>query len=226
MGSPGDEGVPRGRGSGLRLLPREALIATSEVDHADWNYRPLLGALQRKRFALALSLMGSESYERLLEVGYGSGVFMPELAGRCGALYGVDLHGRERQVAERLADHGVRAELASAGLPELPYEDSLFDCAVAVSSLEYVRPIAAGVDELARVLAPEATLIVVTPGHSRLLDVALRIATGEDARDNYGDRRQRLIPALLRRFRLAGERRFPAGTGGLAVYRALRLERA
>lgn len=53
----------------LRLLPRDALIATSEVDHADWNYRPLLGALQRRRFVMALSLMKSRKYERLLEVG-------------------------------------------------------------------------------------------------------------------------------------------------------------
>ncbi len=216
--------MPRDRRSRLRLLPREALIPTSEVDHADWNYRPLLGALQKKRFGLALSLLGSVRYDRLLEIGYGSGVFMPELEDRCGELHGVDRHGKNREVTACLMGRGIRADLASASVTELPYEDSFFDCAVAVSALEYVESIDAASAELARVLSPTGALIVVTPGHSPVLDLALRITTGEDAHGNYADRRQRLIPALLRRFRLTDERKFPRGIGGLVVYHALRLE--
>ena len=63
----------------LKLLPREALIQTGEVDHADWNYRPLLGMIQRLRFRLILRILAGRKYHRLLEIGYGSGVFMPEL---------------------------------------------------------------------------------------------------------------------------------------------------
>ena len=205
------------------MLPHEALIPTSEVDHANWNYRPVLGNLQKKRFGLALSLMGDDRYERLLEIGYGSGVFMPELATRCGELYGVDPHARNNDVTDVLSDHGIRASLASAGATKLPFDDSFFDCVVTVSALEYVEEIHTATAELARVMSPTGALIVVTPGHSRLIDLALRVTTGEDADDNYADRRQKLVPALLRRFRLDGEKRFPAIGLSWALYRALRL---
>jgi len=36
---------------------------------------------------------------RILEIGYGSGVFMPELSARCDELYGVDVHSRHEEVA-------------------------------------------------------------------------------------------------------------------------------
>ena len=216
--------MPRDRRPRLRLLPREDLVATSELDRAEWNYRPLLGFLQRKRFELARSLLGEAVHDRLLEVGYGSGVFMPTLAQRCRALHGVDRHGQQRQVARRLAGHGVRAELESADVCQLPYGDSLFECVVAVSTLEFVEPIEAAVAELARVLRPDGFLVVVTPGRSPLLDLALKAATGESARRNYADRRRRLVPQLLRRFQATADRRFPTILGRRAVYRALRLE--
>src|SRR5690606_26267525 len=79
------------RPGGLRLLPRGALVKTGTVDHADWNYRPVLGPISRIRFKLALALLPSPS-RRLLEVGYGSGIFMPELARTCEVLYGLDTH--------------------------------------------------------------------------------------------------------------------------------------
>jgi ubiquinone/menaquinone biosynthesis C-methylase UbiE len=207
-----------------RLLPREALIATGPVDRAEWNYRPLLGWLQRRRFALLLSLMGSARYRRLLEVGYGSGVLMPELARRCDELFGIDPHTRERDVAAVLARHGVAATLVSGDATRLPFTDRFFEAVVAVSSLEYVHPLEAACAELRRVLVPGGALLVVTPGHSPLLDLALRLATGESAAENYADRREHLVPTLCASFRLAAERRFPRVVGRvLPVYRALYL---
>lgn len=212
--------------SGLRLLPKTDLIQTSPVDHADWNYAGLLGWLQRRRFALLLSLLGEGPFPRLLEIGYGSGVLMPELAVRCGELFGADPHPRHREVQEILGAHGVAATLACAGATELPYEDGFFDAAVAVSALEYAPDADAAGSEIRRVLRPGGRLVVVTPGHSPLLDLGLRIATGEDATSEYGNRRQRLVPGLLGHLELERERRFPPVLGRLApVYRGLRLVR-
>jgi SAM-dependent methyltransferase len=208
-----------------RLLPRDALIVTGPVDRAEWNYRPLLGWLQRRRFALALSLMGSARFSRLLEVGYGSGVWMPELARHCEELFGIDPHPRNRDVAAVLERHGVAATLLSGDVTRLPFADRFFDGVVTISALEYVDDLEAACAELRRVLVPGGTLVVVTPGHSALLDLALRLATGESAADNYGGRRQRLARELGRSFRLVRELRFPALAGRiLPVYRALRLE--
>jgi SAM-dependent methyltransferase len=205
-------------------LPLEALVQTSAVDHADWNYRGLLGWLQRRRFALLLSLMPEVRCRRLLEVGYGSGVLMPELARRCEELFGADPHPMAGEVADVLAAHGVQAHLESAAATQLPFEAATFDCVIAVSALEYVEDLQLAASELKRVLAPGGALLVVTPGDSSLLDLALRVTTGSDAAAEYGDRRQRLVPTLRQHFRLEVERRFPPFLGRLLpLYRGLRL---
>jgi SAM-dependent methyltransferase len=209
-----------------RLLPPQELIRTGEVDHADWNYRPWLGWLQRKRFSMLLSLIAGDRFERLLEVGYGSGVFMPELKRCCATLFGVDPHTRSNEVTRVLSRNGVKAHLHSASAAALPFDESSFDAIVSVSALEFVEPIDAACAELERVLAPGGALVIVTPGHSPILDLALKMATGEDAAADYGERRQDLIPTLLERFRLREQRVFPPLMGrALPLYRALRMER-
>lgn len=209
---------------GLHLLPRESLIATSDVDHADWNYRAALGWLQTRRFRLVLSLLAEDRYVRLLEIGYGSGVFLPELSGFCDELFGIDPHNRNQEVMDVLRGHNVAASLSSGSVEDMPFDERFFDCAVAVSALEYVENIELACRELSRVLKPGGVLIVITPGQSPWLDLGLRLVTGESAEENYGDRRERLVPTLTRHFKIDREHVFPASlAGALPVYRALRL---
>lgn len=208
----------------LRLLPADALVSTGPVDHADWNYRPLLGPLQRRRFRLICSLWPEAPVRRVLEIGYGSGVFLPELAARCEQLDGIDIHPHAAAVAQQLERHGVSARLAVGSAESLPYDDASFDLLVAVSALEFVPDSQAAARELRRVLAPGGRLLVVTPGHSRLLDLGLKLLTGESAARDYGSRRERLLPALGACFTIERRRTFPPLVGAvLPLYTALRL---
>jgi SAM-dependent methyltransferase len=184
----------------LKLLPPESLLKTGEVDHADWNHRPIIGVIQRLRYRLALALLGNSTFGRLLEVGYGSGVFMPELAARCNELYGIDIHSKGSEVEEVLRRHGVRAQLSTASVTKLPFKDKYFDCVVTVSSLEFVDDIESACHEVGRVLAPGGVFVVITPGHSLLVDWGLKILTGEDAGKDFGQRREAIVPALRREF--------------------------
>lgn len=173
---------------------------------------------------MALTLLGQRRHERLLEIGYGSGVFMPELARHCDELFGVDPHPMAAQVRDSLARCGVRAELASAPAERLPYPDGFFSCAVAVSTLECVPGIEAACREIRRVLVPGGVLVVVTPGATKLWDLALRVATGESA-SLYAGRRQRLQSVLRAHFRVTGQVRVPpVGGGPLRLYTGLRLQ--
>ena len=47
----------------LHLLPEEVLIKTGPVDHADWNFRPILGSIQRSRFRLMLDLLEGHHFD-------------------------------------------------------------------------------------------------------------------------------------------------------------------
>lgn len=207
----------------LKLLPKSALVCTSPVDHPDWNYRPLLRGVQRLRFRIALELLAGRRYDRLLEIGYGSGVFMPSLAPRCAELHGVDPHPLPDKVTENLAQHGVSATLTQGSAESLPYPDAHFDGAVTISALEYVPDIDAACREIRRVLAPGGVLAVVTPGATPLWDLALRLATGESP-SQYADRRQKLQPTLRTHFQVAHEVRLPRfGNHAIRLYTGLRL---
>jgi SAM-dependent methyltransferase len=211
---------------GVKLLAPDVLLKTGPVDHADWNFRPFLGQIQRRRFHLIRSLLPREPVGRLLEIGYGSGIFLPELAQHCKELHGIDVHESHAQIMEMLARFGITARLQRAGAEALPFDDGHFDCIVAVSSLEFVPDIAAAARELARVLSPKGKLVMVMPGYSKVLDFGLRILTGESARDDYGDRREALLPTLLTSLVVDRTRSFPPFAGSLGMYRALALGKA
>jgi ubiquinone/menaquinone biosynthesis C-methylase UbiE len=206
----------------VSLLPREALLKTGDVDHAAWNYDGILGYVSRRRFALVRSLLPVRRVGKLLEVGYGSGVFFPELAKHAQRLYGADIHDRPADVAAVLARNGVLADLVTASADALPYPDALFELVVAVSTFEFVPDARKAIVELRRVLAPGGKIIVVTPGRSPVLDLALRVFTGESAEKDFGDRRALIVPALTTEMQVERSAAFPRFSP-IPVYRALRL---
>jgi ubiquinone/menaquinone biosynthesis C-methylase UbiE len=201
----------------VKLLPSSHLLRTGRVDHADWNYRPLLAPVTRQRFALTLDLLPFARAARLLEIGFGSGIFMPELALHCNELYGIDVHCQVDAVQDRLMRCGVKAELSQQDAASPTFADGFFDAIVAVSSIEFIDDIERAASEFMRILVPGGALITVMPGKSALLDLALRVATGESAERDYGDRRERVMPALLRHFRVDRVKRF------FPIYTAYRL---
>lgn len=198
----------------MNLLPQESLIQTSRVDHADWNYRPLLTHLMRRRFALILRLLPPVPVDDMLEVGFGSGIFLPELATRSRNLYGVDVHDRVAEVQEKIARHGVRARLVREDASAMSFPDASFDVIVAVSALEFIQNIDGAAREFARVLKPGGRLVAVMPAASALLDVALRFVTGQDANRDYEGRRECVVPALCERLEVIRTRKY------LHVYKA------
>lgn len=202
-------------------MPRADLVVTGTVDHADWNYAGVLGLVSRSRFKLVTALLPAR-VDALLEIGYGSGVFMPELAGRTSRLFGVDVHDRAPAVRASLARNGIAATLARGSAEALPFATASFDAVVAVSTLEFIADLPRVAREIGRVLRPGGVAVVVTPSASPLLDLALRVATGESARADFGDRRASIVPALVAELDLERSAWFPSAWP-LPIYRALRL---
>ena len=207
----------------MKLLDKELLIKTGPVDHADWNFRFPLGVVQKLRFQLALRLLPVHS-NQLLEIGYGSGVFMPSLAQRADYLHGVDVHPRAEQVTKALSKVRVGATLQKAAAEKLPYDNQKFDCVVAISALEFVDDLHRVCTEVKRILKPGGVFVVVTPGHSALVDLGLRILTGKSAKQDFGDRRKSILPTLTENFRVDARVTSPPVIGYLIpLYVALRL---
>jgi 2-polyprenyl-3-methyl-5-hydroxy-6-metoxy-1,4-benzoquinol methylase len=147
----------------LRLPPRELVSKPDPDDPIDYYYRPLTAPLYRARLRHALALLGPGPYDALLDVGYGSGVFLPELARRARRLVGVDVHaGRAGVEATARALH-IAVELHDASLYELPFADGEFDALVCMSVLEHLRDLDGALDELTRVVHRGGRLVLGVP---------------------------------------------------------------
>ena len=208
----------------LKLLQQEALIKTGEFDHADWNYRLLLGGISRSRFNLVKDLIGDRQAKRILEIGYGSGVFLPELAEHCQEVYGVDVHDKNFEVAKKLAEFGTKANLISSGAEKIEVPDNHFDFIVAVSALEFVTDLDAVCLEMQRTLAPGGSVLIVTPRQSPILDLGLKLLTGKSAKNDFRDSREKIIPTLMKYFEVKQNATFPRfKSSPIKLYTALEL---
>jgi ubiquinone/menaquinone biosynthesis C-methylase UbiE len=201
-------------------LELQKLVKTSPIDHADWNYRWLLGQILGRRYEQIEQWL-PESSNRLLEIGFGSGIFFPALAGKCDLLYGIDIHEHSAQVNRALSIGGPHAHLIQASAEYIPFRDGSFDTIVAVSSLEFISDIDRACGEIRRVLVPGGCLIAVTPLESLVLDAGLRLLTGENAKHDFGARRRTVVPALQRHFAMVEQKTLR--WAGIAVYKALRV---
>jgi SAM-dependent methyltransferase len=189
----------------LSLPPRAALPKPDSDDPLDYYYQPLTAWLYRARLRLALRLLGKGPYEALLEVGYGSGILLPELSRRAHRLAAIDVHPQRRAVEMAMDRLGVRAELSEASLFEAPFAGDEFDALVCLSVLEHVAELDAAFEEFARVLRPGGVAIVGFPVRTPLTDGLFRVV-GYDPREIHPSSHADIVRGAERSSKLQVER--------------------
>lgn len=212
--------MPRSFGD---VLPRAELVATGPLDKGDWMYVWPLHLAIARRLDLLRALLRGQTWEHCLEVGYGSGIFMPLLARHARRLSGIDVHTRPDAVREVLSRRGIDADLRTASVTDLPQDDESVDVVVAVSSLEFVDDLEGACREIDRVLRPGGDVIVITPGQGKLQDFALRVLSGSRAEDTFQGRRRSLVSTLTSHFDVVDEVVFPPVRRLPRLYTGLRL---
>lgn len=122
--------------------------------------------------AVASSLCGrtlARSGARLLDAGCGTGGFLRWALDRGSFAYaaGVDIGGEAIELAQRRVPE---ADLHTALLSDLPFDDACFDLVVCNDVLQHVPEddVETSLRELHRVLEPNGTLLVRTNGSRRL----------------------------------------------------------
>ena len=228
----GDIALPSGGAAGAFASDRRLLLPKREhlrqVDHSDplpYYYAPVTSWFYRQRLEMALDLLGSGPYDRILEAGYGSGILLRSLAARAAQVVAVDLHRRTELVRPMLRAEGVNASLMVGNVCALGYADASFDALVCVSTLEHLQPAELGraVAEFRRVLRPGGVAVVAVPASGWIMDLLFRLIGFSEIDEHHVSTRADVEAALRQRFQVEGERRLPGlAPRGAALYTVFR----
>lgn len=194
----------------LALPPRELVPKPAPDDPVDYYYKLPTARIYRARLKLAVSLLGSETYDSILEVGYGSGIFLPELSLRSTRLAGIDMHDESDRVNEMLTQLGIEADLREESLFQMPFADEEFDAVVCLSVLEHIVELEQALTEFRRVLKPGGIAVLGFPVRNPITDTFFR-AVGYNPREIHPSSHRDILEAARRHpaFVVEREERFP-----------------
>lgn len=121
----------------------------------------------RKR---GLNLLNVQEGEKILEIGFGTGATLVEIAksvGETGKVYGIDVTPEMVELAKkRLARKGLtgKSEISEGDARKMPYEDNMFNTVFMVGVLElFDTPVIPKVlEEIKRVLKPDGRIGVIS----------------------------------------------------------------
>jgi len=152
------------------LIPLNYEYIDSTIDQ---YYRPFQGYFMRKRLELAYPLLGNKRVNRILDVGYGGGTFIPMLSKLGKKVYGIDTMPYPQKVQQILKKEGVKGvELEVGSIFKTNYRDNFFDRITCVSVLEHFKgnEINRAVREMYRILKPGGFIIIGSPVKNPMTD--------------------------------------------------------
>lgn len=133
-------------------------------------YATLEGKFEKRLRDRGLELLSVREGEVVLEIGFGTGYTLGEIArsvGDMGKAYGIDITPQMLEQTRKRLDKASlkdRVELCEGDARDMPYEDDMFDAAYMASTLELfdTPDIPRVLAEIKRVLKPEGRLVVAS----------------------------------------------------------------
>lgn len=159
------------------VLPRKDHLVALKYEYIDSTidqyYRPIQGNLMRKRLTAAMALIPNKKVDRILDVGYGGGQFIPTLTQIAKEpIYGIDTLPQPERVAKILKSEGYETKLIEGSVFKMPYKDNYFDGIVCISVMEHFagQELNQATREMYRVLKPGGWLVFGSPVKNPLTD--------------------------------------------------------
>jgi ubiquinone/menaquinone biosynthesis C-methylase UbiE len=157
----------------MKLPKKQNVQQTNPEEPSRRYYQPFLRHFYIKRLEVALSCLDSKKYDKILDLGYGSGIFFPELYDRCNKLYGLETFGDEgeKMVKNMMAKENIDAELFTGTMQKMPFEDNFFDVIFCISALEHLEPeeLEKAILEIKRVTKEGGLIILGFPSGRKLM---------------------------------------------------------
>jgi len=201
----------------LNLLPRDQYRGVNGDDPIRFYYWPVLGRMYRKRVELCLA--ECTGGERVLEIGFGSGITFLNLAQTYREIHGLDLTAEVQRVSEVFAARGIQTDLRRGDVLAMPYLDNHFDTVLLISILEHLKPAeqAIAFSEIRRVLRPGGQVVYGVPIERPLMVFMFR-RLGFDIREHHFSTEKNVREAagrIMKEVSVKGMGSFPPGLGNV-----------
>ncbi len=158
-------------------LPPKHHIPALE-DPIAYYYIPIFRSFFIKRLTMCLNLLPETRVPRLLDIGCGTGIILPELTRLAEEIWAVDNQLQERSLRGMMNLERISANLAAADLLHLPFQGDYFDAVLLISILEHIEDLQAACAEILRVLKPGGMVVAGFPTKNALTDKLLGGSTG------------------------------------------------
>lgn len=147
----------------LKLLGRNEYVGVDRDDPLRFYFWPVLGGMYRRRIELCLA--ECTGGQRILEVGFGSGITFVNLSEMYEEIHGLDLNASAGQVSGLFDKKNIPTNLQNGSVLSMPYEDNYFDTVLLISILEHLKPSEQekAFSEIRRVLKPGGQVVYGVP---------------------------------------------------------------
>jgi ubiquinone/menaquinone biosynthesis C-methylase UbiE len=183
----------------LKLLPKNEYAGVNELDPIKYYYFPIFGKMYRRRVELCLSQC--KGGEKVLEIGFGTGLAFLNLEPLYQEIHGLDLTVDIKKVDELFSKHGVKTYLKNGSVLSMPYENNSFDTVLLVSILEHLKPdeLAQAFSEIHRILKPGGQVIYGVPVEREFMVFMFRLL-GHNIRDEHFSTEEDVYQAAKKEF--------------------------
>lgn len=199
----------------LVIPKKETLIKTSVEDGLEFYYKPVFSYIFRKRLRMCIKLLEGHKFDKILDAGYGAGIFFFTLNQVSKELYGIDEHKKNKELTEGYKKCGLNLKLASGDISTLPYEDETFDGVITISTLEHIKNLNPIIKEMHRVLQENGYLFIGFPVKNKITDTFFRIMNPfigkkvDVLNDFHVSSHTDIIKAVEKQFKIIKVIRFP-----------------
>ena len=178
----------------LKLLPYRQYVGVNREDPIRFYHWPVIGPMYRRRIELCLA--ECRSGQRVLEVGFGSGVTFPNLHDLYPEIYGLDLTASVAEVKAMFAALQIETDLRNGDVLQMPFADDFFDTVLLISILEHLKPDRqiAAFQEIRRVLKPGGQVVYGVPIERSLMVFMFRLL-GTNIREQHFSTEQDVLQA-------------------------------